>query len=260
MPVIVLLFCYLLAFAGPLSYAIVPLLLWALNRSLLRKQWIMSAVLLLANPLALYGLRAIKDYADGAPRMRYMGLMSSEFYNIDRETRCFNSTGGCVVDGHEWVFEAPHNLVLHLLCATLGPPSKSYDGPYPDKETALSAVSTAPLQKVDDLKQGRFSVGDEVFQLSPENASALGLSMGIYMPFGEDFDPDVVRVQGASFEKRCLILRVVELALSDSREFPHTESLVLIDKKNLRPFCYYRISGDRMPRCPSFQYLPRVSH
>ncbi|MEO5713269.1 MAG: hypothetical protein ABIT37_07250 [Luteolibacter sp.] len=259
MPLLALLLCYPLAIAGPLSYAMIPLLFWALHRAVIERNLILCAILLLANPLSLFALRAVKDYAGGAPRLQFMGLPNMEFWNIDKKTRCFKTTGGCLVGGDEWVVETPNNLTLSVLCSTFGPPSQSYNGPYPDKSTALRLVSSAPLQKAGDLSQYRFSVGTEVFELDHEKADALGSGLGIFRPFGEDFYPEIVQVRAASFEQRCLILWAAEIDPSDPTKSPEKESLVLIDRKNMRPFCYYRIRGDAMPRFPKLQYLPEHS-
>jgi hypothetical protein len=256
MPLLFLFLCYPLAIAGPLSYAIFPLLLWALNRSLKERNRVLTAILLLTNPLSLIAMKAAADYARGAPSLRSMGLPDAEFSNIDRKTRCFRTTGGCLVNGDEWVVEAPHNLTLHLLCSILGPPSKSYDGPYPDKETALRIVSAAPLQKAEDLSESRISFGSESFQFTPENAEALASGLGTYGAFGPDYDSELFRIQAASFEQRCLIIRVRETEIFDPEG---TDCLVLIDQTTLRPFCRYQISGDRMPRFARFQYLPEHS-
>jgi len=37
-----------------------------------------------------------------------MGLPSRRLYNIDRELHCARVTGGCLIDGNEWLTQAPH--------------------------------------------------------------------------------------------------------------------------------------------------------
>lgn len=258
-PLLLLFLCYPLAFAGPLSLAIIPLLLWALYSSLTERNRILSAILLLANPLSVVALLAVVDYAKGAPRLQSVGLPSAEFWNIDRKTRCFNATSGCLVDEDEWVYGLPHNLTLYLLCSIFGPPSKSYDGPYPDKVAALRLVSNAPLQKTEDLTRCRLSVGTEIFELDPKNAELLTSSLGLFFPFGQDFDSELGQVQAVLFEQRCLILRAVKLDPFKSAESPEASTMVLLDRKNMRPFCYYQIGGNRMSRYPKLQYLPEHS-
>lgn len=251
--------CWALAFLGPASWLIYPVLGIALFSTCMRGEWIPALILLTANPLGIAFMGGVVDYTKGAPQLRGVGLPNGEFWNIDRKTRCFRSTSGCLVNGGEWVFQDLHNIALHFLCATFGPPAKSYDGPYPDKETALRIVSAAPLQKPENLSQCRFSIGNEIFQLSPDNAEKLGVGTGIYMPFGQGFDPDMVQVQAAAFERRCLILRFREIDLYQSAKAPENECLVFFDKRNLRPFCYLQISGHRMSRFPRLQYLPEHS-
>jgi hypothetical protein len=99
----VVVLCWVLSLLSILSLLILPLLGYAVFRASRRGAWQPLVLVLLANPIGLWFIHGMVDYAKGAPRLRYMGLPSMEFYNIDRETRCFRQTGGCLVGGNEWV-------------------------------------------------------------------------------------------------------------------------------------------------------------
>ncbi len=63
-------------------------------------------------------------------------------------------------------------------------------------------------------------------------------------------------VQAAIIENQCLIIRIVEPAISINST--DQDAIILVDLKNLRPFAYYRISG-QFGHYVSLQYLPEFS-
>ncbi len=219
-------------------------------------------LLFLANPLTVFFIGGMVDYAKGAPRLHYMGLPGMEFFNPDPITRCYRETGGCLVMENEWVWQDLHNLGVATLAKIFGPPSRSYDGPYPTKETALKAVSSGPKLDLPKFAKGRIDIDGRHIAISPEMVEKFFSTFGMYSLMSYQMDGDAYGgfVQAAVFENRCLILRIVE---SDSMPTTtHTDEkdcIVLMDLKNLRPFAYYRIKGDRCRRRPAVQYLPELS-
>ena len=155
----VVVLCWVLSLLSILSWLILPLLGYAIFRASRRRAWLPMLLLLVSNPTGMWFLHGMADYAGGAPKLRYMGLPSMEFYNIDPKTRCFRRTGGCLVGGNEWVSNDFHNLGVGVLAAVFGAPSRSYDGPYPTKEEALSAVANAPKLDLAEFAKGRIQVG-----------------------------------------------------------------------------------------------------
>jgi hypothetical protein len=95
--VVVVILCWVLSLLSILSWLILPLLGYAVLRVVRRSAWGPLVLLLLVNPLGIWFFHGMVDYAKGAPRLHYMGLPEMEFYNLDRETRCFRETGGCVI-------------------------------------------------------------------------------------------------------------------------------------------------------------------
>lgn len=256
--VCVIVLCWVLSLLSILSWLILPLLGYAVFRASRRGAWLPLFLLLLTNPTGVWFIHGMVDYAKGAPRLRYMGLPSMEFYNIDRKTRCFRETGGCLVGGNEWVSHDFHNLGVGVLAAVCGTPSRSYDGPYPTQEEAMRAVASAPKLDLAEFVKGRIQAGGRRINLDPEMVADLSSTVGVYglmdglFPDG-DLGPFA---QAVVFQERCLILRMVE-----PDTFPTTtgsqnqDFLILMDLKCLRPFAYYRIDGDRARRFPKVRYL-----
>lgn len=121
---------------------------WALWRAARRgRRSVLGAVLLcplVAVPLLSAGL-ALVGYATGTATLEGRGLPGPGYSNLDRTLRCRQSSGGCVVTGHEPFTILPNNLVLHALGAVLGAMPGAYDGPYPTEDEAFALLArTAP--------------------------------------------------------------------------------------------------------------------
>lgn len=249
-----------------LSYLslLIPLLVgFTLMKAWRRRTWRPALFLLLANPLCVFFVGGLVDYARGAPRLLSMGLPSMESYSIDRDTRCFYQSGGCVIYGHEWVFQGSHNLGVATLVHIFGPPWRSYDGPYPGKEEATQFVSKAAKLNVPEFIKGRIPNGDKPIQLDPRMVEKLLGQMGSFLAVDSQFDGESSNsyAQAAVFQDRCLILRVVGADGFTSRgDSADQDFIVLIDLKNLRPFAYYRNKGYFMGRRPSQAYLRELSN
>ena len=259
---VVVILCWVLSMLSILSLLIVPLLGFALFRTSRRGAWIPMLAILAGNPTGFWFASGLVDYARGAPALHGMGLPSIESYNIDRRTRCFFQTGGCLVSGNEWVSQDFHNLGVLTLATVFGTPSRSYDGPYPDKEEALRMVETSPKLDLSELAKGRIKVGDRISEVPPATVEGIMSSLRLFSLMGYQVGDDAADTyaQAAEYEDRCLIVRIVELdsmpASTGSRD---QDYMVLIDRKNMRPFAYFRNKGDRASRNPSVRYLPEHS-
>ena len=77
-----------------------------------------------------------------------------------------------------------------------------------------------------------------------------------------DFGNDGIgtHIQAYLLKERCLILRLENYDhTSAADEQRQKECIILFDRKNMRPFAYYSISGDPLPRFPRFHYLAERS-
>ena len=181
-----------------------------------------------------------------------------EFYNVDRETRCFRQTGGCVSHSNEWVFQMPHNLALRVAAKIFGPPARSYDGPYPSKEEALGLVASGSALDISLLRKGEVRVGKQMIQLEPEMVRELGFTF-MMMPIADSeptYDDEGFRAQAILYQGRCLILRLIDMSMGLGDEM---DCLILIDARVRRPFAYYPIKGHQFPHSPRVRYLPENS-
>lgn len=254
--VYILIFSWIAAFLGPLSFVIpililigIPLLCW--KRAFRPLVW-----LLLLNPLTVAFGFGVASYLQGAPHLRYMGLMSIEFYNVDPDTRCFRSTGGCVVESNEWVRDVPHNFALATLTTIFGPASRCYDGPYPSKEEAMQAVETAEPTPLDVFVGGNvMAEGKAVDLAAPMVAKILEGSAFLALQPGHDDDVRT-EITAATFHDRCLVLRIRRGEADDEPEAPGGDVLILFDMKNKRPFAYYLLRQGAVVGWPPVGYLP----
>lgn len=249
-----LLLCWALTFLVPLSFLIFFVLGFAIFRATIRKAWPPLILLIAANPFAFFFFGGMADYAKGSPKLRGMGLPSLEYFNVDPQTRCFRSGGGCVIRGHEWVSQGFHNLGVLTAVTAFGYPSGSYDGPYPSKEQAAELTANAPDLPLGDFQKGNVRIGDRLIQLDPSFIPDWGMMFGMF-ELHEGMEGEAgyeIRAKAALFEDRCLILRLIqqEPGSREARDF-----IILLDTLNRRPFAYYRISGSPFSRFPKVQYL-----
>jgi hypothetical protein len=260
--IVVIALCWVLSVLSILSWLILPILGFTLLRASRRGAWRPMLLVLLANPLGVYFINGMVDYGKGAPTLHFMGLPNVESYNIEPKTRGFHRTGGCLVRGNEWVSQDFHNLGILALATVFGPPSRSYDGPYPTKADALRLVSSAPVLDVGNLLKGKISIERENLEMDPEQILTIVQDLRfLTLGYEDNPDPSEVNARAALFENRCLILKLLEVdpyppgaIKSADRNF-----IILFDRKNMRPFAYYRINGDSATRRPRIQYLPEHS-
>ncbi|HEX7261232.1 MAG TPA: hypothetical protein VF258_05405 [Luteolibacter sp.] len=260
--VAVIALCWVFSMLSILSWLILPLAGFALLRASRRGAWRPFLLLLLVNPMGVYFICGMADYAKGAPKLHHMGLPSIESYNIEPNTRAFHQTGGCLVRGNEWVSQGFHNLGVLALAAVLGPPSRSYDGPYPTEEEARCLSSSAPALNISDFLKGRIPVGGETLEMSSEQIRTIAQDLRLFaLVYDGDPVPSGISIQAVKFESRCLILRFVEFdSYTDTTvESADRDFLVLFDRNNMRPFAYYQLTGDSATRYPKIQYLSEHS-
>jgi len=253
---------YGLAFLGPLSWLIPVALGYGLVVVIRERAWALLVLLVVANPFAVFSVNGARDYVAGAPSLRSMGLPGTEFSNVDPETRCFTHTGGCLVQGDEWVFILPHNLTLRVLCAAFGPPARSYDGPYPDKHEALWLVSKSPHLDGADFMEGKIRTNGQLLQLDRELMDHLRLDLlSFYIDSAYLGNEDIgTHVQAFLLGNRCLIVRLKNYDNTSLPEDPpQDECIILFDTKNMRPFAYYPITRNPLPRSPRVHYLAERS-
>jgi hypothetical protein len=240
---ILLLACWIVFPLGPLSWIMPFLLIWALWRAVSCRAIVTIAVISLANPLSFFFALGVKDYFSARPALHGMGLPGPEFGNLDRDTRCFHSTGGCVVSGDEWVHIVPHNLALRVATTVLGPPSGTYDGPYPTREEALAAFTPGTRVSLAEFRSGAIPTDSGLVRIDPAVAEKIvrflmplsGYALGEQ---GELFEDE--QLSAALWRKRCLILRwrLSGALLIDGET---AENVILIDVRTSKPFAVYQI-------------------
>ena len=179
-----------------------------------------------------------------------MGLPGNEFFNLDPATRCFRSTGGCIVNGDEWMTQFPHNAGLRFMTTLFGAPRGTYHGPYPTKEEAMLVTETVSETPAKLFLQGKVLVGGKEIELGTEKIQMLLQDFGMVF-FDANLDDSHRRVRAQVFQERCLVLRVgTREVVPNGSVLDESEGIVLFDLDGLRPFARYVLSGhaERLPR------------
>lgn len=91
-------------------------------------------------PVVFFGW-GVLSYAAGRASLMTYGMPGPEFDNLDRESRCYWSTSGCVVDGSEPFRHAPNNAAVRMMIAMFGPMSGMYRGAYPTKVEVVALLA-----------------------------------------------------------------------------------------------------------------------
>jgi len=241
--------CWALVLLGPLSYLVlvaVPLALW---RAWSQRARLALVLLLVLNPVSGFFIAGVAAYVDGGPVLRLPDLPDLEAYNPDPANRCSRGVGTCLVQGSEWLTLHTSNAAVRLMCHGFGPPAQAYTGPYPTKDEALVLMAKALLTPVDQFLQGRVLADGKMIKLRSAVVSALAGLVGLE-------DDASTPVQALLYQDRCVILRLCRPPGPAAESAGcGTDILVLLDRSKQRPFAYYRIAGEALPRVPAVTYL-----
>jgi hypothetical protein len=206
---------------------------------------LLPGVVILLSPLTIVFCLGMAYWFEKRPVFEYMGLPSSEAFNLDPKTRCYSVTGGCIVHGAEWVWQEPHNYGLRFMVAILGPPRGAYGGPYPTKEQAVQMTDTVAPASTDDFLQGTVAVDGHKFNLGRNLTGQM--SDYFFLPFFTDYgspQTESPTVRAAVYQNQCLLVRLdAKDEMSDNNPSKRLKAIVLIDLKTVKPFAVYVISG-----------------
>jgi hypothetical protein len=246
--------CWVCALLGPASLLLIPALIAGTIALASRRRWIGLSALLALNPLTVLFVGGIVSYVGGAPCLRFVGYPGADAFNLDPSTRCFRTGGGCLLLGNEWVYLIPHNLALRLMSRTFGPPSRSYDGPYPSKDEALALVSNAPTASVSGLMADRVEAGRKVYLLEEGVGYALVIGLRFFPEYEADTpEEERIKVSAAIHQERCLVLRIRQ------KDTGH-DYVVLCDTANGKPFAYFQLLRKHPTCAPVRYYDPKYVH
>jgi hypothetical protein len=247
--------CWAAVIVGPLSLLIVPALFAGLYRTV-QEKWRLGTVLLVAlNPLSFSVMTGIVGYVGGAPTLHFRGLPEIESFNVDRATRCFRSGGGCIPMGNEWATQGMHNLGVVMMATVFGPPARSYDGPYPTKEKAAILSADAPVTANEEFLKGQIHLGEQTIDLGKPAVEKLVKGLRIESLMFPEFKREPAEVRAALYEDRCLIVKISQRDDFEPDKI-NNEVLIFFDKKSMRPFAYFNLTGYVPTRSHPLAYLP----
>jgi hypothetical protein len=259
-PVIMVPLLIVLSVLPLLGFLVLPLLLVAVIANMRRRRQTHAIVILALSPFALCFYWGVIDYSRGQARFRCMGLPSTRFYNIDPVYRCGRATGGCMVDGTEWMRDEPYNTAVRLMVKLFGPMSGSYAGPYPTQAEAEAVLAASVPVPLAELAGDRVRVSGRTINLDS------GVGAGLFentiwgwanaakdkderLQLERDFGP----IGGAVFQGSVLVLRIPTGPSISQRTGVAPAMLVLIDCGSGRPFAYYG-QGDYYHRFPPVRW------
>ncbi len=199
---LILIGCWLVCFAGPLSYAgafapfVLALFSWRWSRG-----WALAFAL--ANPLILGSVLPITSYFRGTAALGFHGLPGHYAYNLDRETRLPRRGGGCVIDGDEWLFDDWNNTILKACVKVFGPMRGTPQGPYPSEADLLGEWEGAREQKEADLAENRI-----VLEGKTRTFPGLGKILEYYAPYRVCFETPPAAITAKDFGGDSFALRI----------------------------------------------------
>jgi hypothetical protein len=85
----------------------------------------------------------VAGYLNGTATLRGAGYPGPEYHNLDPEYRVYRRTSGCLVTGTEILTHIPNNVAIALLTKVFGPMRGTFDGPYPSRAEAKTALQGA---------------------------------------------------------------------------------------------------------------------
>ena len=204
-----------------------------------RRRWWLIGVCLLLSPMSVGFVVGAVSYSAGRARIQGMGLPGVGYHNLDPELRCERATGGCLVNGGEFLTQTPNNVAIVALTRLFGPQPGAYTGPYPDEVQAkLAMASASPVSVVPLL------VNDQVDLTEPPIKLDCGVGAGLLRELQltvrgnklDDFSRSTLDTAGpiraAQYKGQCLILRVPNYSNDGAM-------IVLLDTVAGRPFAYY---------------------
>lgn len=221
---------WVLAVAGPLSLALLPVYAVVLYCLIARRRFVDVFVFVALSPLMVAFAWGAVDYAFGLAHLRGMGLPGTESHNLDRELRCPRCTGGCLVTGHEWVWIKPYNLAIRAMTACFGYVRDAYTGPYPTKAEATAALEDATEIPLADLRAGRINIAGRAVVLDEGVGPALADIEDSYLTKSRP-------ILAAIWQDDCLILRIPAISWDDPDVASAAIALIAVDAG--RPFAFY---------------------
>jgi len=207
-------------------------------------------VVLLLNPMAMAFYNGTSDWFDERPAFSGNGLPNHDARNLDRDTRCYYSIGGCKVSGAEWVFHDSHNAGLRFMTIVFGPPPKTYHGAYPLIEEATAAISKAEDTPVAVFLQGKLLMDGRTIDLGQKTAKTILDDFGIYI-----IDANLLiyrhEIKAAIWKNECLIISARQHYIDDSlHPIENKEGIYLFQLNGLKPIARLIIKGEITPRTP----------
>jgi hypothetical protein len=195
----------------------------------------------LAVPLGVLLTLGILAWNSLRPRFQGMGLPGTASFNLDRNTRCYQTTGGCMGNGCEWLKEWPQNFGLSLMCATFGPPPHTYHGPYPTNEEIQSLINNAPLIPLDEFLDGKMTIQGRQIELGKQTVDRLFSDLGILFP-DSPVTGSRTEVRAGIFQESCLVIGA-RASGNPAVGLPETEGVYLFELKGLKPFARFVFKG-----------------
>lgn len=236
---------------GPLNLLVLPVMGFLTVNAWQSRSWRPAAVLL-ASPLPVLFISGLLAWFAERPTYHGIGLLRKEAFNLDRDTRTFQSTSGCVVNGGEFLQNLPFNSGLSLMRKAFGPPPQVYHGVYPTLEEGRHLTESGPVLPLEEFTQGKIRTATgRLFDLGEEQARQIIIDCGGYFPM--EPEQPALQVRAVSMGDDCMLLRLTKVPDSDL-VFGELDVVYLLDSKRRWPFARYVLAGDGAHHVPYFAH------
>lgn len=225
---------------GPLNLLILPVMVFLAVNAFQSRSW-RPIMILAASPLAVLFMAGALAWFAEQPAYRCVGLGRGEFYNLDRDSRTYAATSGCVIYGGEFLRDEPWNLGLSLMSRAFGWPLQAYQGAYPTPVEAARLTESAPPLLSEEFEQGKIKIGKgRTLDLGKSQAYQMLLDSGGMA--GAIPEIPLCQIRVAQVGDECVVLRVTHAAGDYTGD--GMDVIYLIDPQQKWPFARYVLAGD----------------
>jgi hypothetical protein len=231
-----------------LIYFLLAIMVSLLVAAVFWKSW--RPVLVLAfSPLVVSFAFGVFSWFGDRPAYFVYGLPGPSFFNLDKNSRTYLSTLGCVSDGGEKLELLRANLGLSLMCRIFGWPPSTYHGNFPSQEEAETLTNSAPITPFEVFIKGFAIFGDQSLQLNERQTRQMLRGCNS----SANVDTDSTSVRCASVGEDCVLIRII-----NHDPIFETDLIYLIDRAKVWPFAVYVLRGNAH-RFPYFAWADEAS-
>lgn len=241
---------WILMTLGPLNLLILFIMAFLVTNGVQSRSW-RSIPALALSPLPVLFVAGALTWFTKRPEYHCVGLPQPEGVNLHPATRAYTNFSGCIVDGSEFLRDAPRNLGLGLMIKIFGWPRRVYHGVYPTVEEARRLTTAAAPVPLDTFAHGKIKLANgQEFDLGAEQVALMvsECRSGSRERWEQPGKSPNVQVRIAQIGEDCVLVRV---RCVSERQFEEAEAIYLVDFQTSVSFARYILAGP-VSRFPYF--------